>query len=312
MVVKAKSPVPNIAPIPHNVNRPLWSVMIPTYNCADYLEQTLKSVLLQAPGPDEMQIEVIDDCSTQDDPEAVVRAVGQGRVQFFRQPQNVGAIANFNTCINRSVSEIVHILHGDDLVQPGFYKTIGPALTQSQKIGAAYCRQVYIDEHGKPLLTTRLEQSTSGVFENVLNVLAVSNRIPPPSIAVKRRVYEHLGGFDERLFHAADWEMWVRIAAHYAVWYQVEPLALYRVHAGSDTSRLFQTGANMQNRREAIEIFKAYLPPSRATELTRKALGYSTIYGLKMAVKSLGRARLPLFWVQFREALVCAHHMLRP
>ena len=42
---------------------PLWSVMIPTFHCARFLRQTLESVLSQDPGPDVMQIEVVDDCS---------------------------------------------------------------------------------------------------------------------------------------------------------------------------------------------------------------------------------------------------------
>jgi hypothetical protein len=43
--------------------RLLWSVMIPTFHCARFLRQTLESVLSQDPGPDVMQIEVVDDCS---------------------------------------------------------------------------------------------------------------------------------------------------------------------------------------------------------------------------------------------------------
>ena len=113
---------PSIAPVSEAVNRPLWSVMVPTYNCANYLELTLKSVLEQDPGPEQMQIEVIDDRSTKDDPEAVVNEIGKGRVSFFRQPQNVGAQANFTTCVQRSRGHLVHILHGDDAVLPGFYR----------------------------------------------------------------------------------------------------------------------------------------------------------------------------------------------
>jgi hypothetical protein len=46
------------------VTRPYWSVMIPTYKAqADYLVETLNSVLQQDPGPEQMQIEVVDDCS---------------------------------------------------------------------------------------------------------------------------------------------------------------------------------------------------------------------------------------------------------
>ncbi|GAB4427850.1 MAG: glycosyltransferase [Anaerolineae bacterium] len=303
--------IPAIQPVSATAARPLWSVMIPTYNCADSLRLTLQSVLRQAPGPEQMHIEVVDDCSTRDDPEAVVNEIGRGRVKFFRQPQNVGAIANFNSCVQRSTGQLVHILHGDDLVEDGFYRALSGPLRQNPEIGAAFCRQIYIDHLGRPIRTTRLEQPESGIFTRALDVLAVSNRIPPPAIVIRRAVYEQIGGYDLRLFHAADWEMWVRIAAHYPVWYHTEPLALYRVHPGSDTSRLFKTGANMQNRREAIDIFKTYLPPERANGLARRALGYSTIFGLKMALKSL-RQSPRLAWVQTREALICALQMLRP
>ncbi|HZG65515.1 MAG TPA: glycosyltransferase, partial [Herpetosiphonaceae bacterium] len=69
----------SITPVRDGAPRPLWSVMIPTYNCARYLRGTLESVLAQDPGPDHMQIEVVDDGS-QDDPAAVVAEVGRGRV----------------------------------------------------------------------------------------------------------------------------------------------------------------------------------------------------------------------------------------
>ena len=108
----------------YNKEFPKWSVMIPTYNCANLLEQTLLSILQQDPGEELMQIEVIDDCSTIDNPEEVVNRLGKGRIKFFRQPKNVGAIRNFNTCINRSNGEFVHILHGDDWIENGFYNEI--------------------------------------------------------------------------------------------------------------------------------------------------------------------------------------------
>ena len=71
-----------IPPILDGTARPLWSVMIPTYNCVNYLRETLASVLAQDPGPEIMQIEVVDDHSTKDDPAAVVEELGCGRVGF--------------------------------------------------------------------------------------------------------------------------------------------------------------------------------------------------------------------------------------
>src|SRR6266478_3592096 len=69
-----------IPPVTGEGPRPLWSVMIPTHDCAGYLRETLASVLRQDPGPEVMQIEVVDDHSTRDDPETVVRELGKGRV----------------------------------------------------------------------------------------------------------------------------------------------------------------------------------------------------------------------------------------
>jgi cellulose synthase/poly-beta-1,6-N-acetylglucosamine synthase-like glycosyltransferase len=61
--------------------------MIPTYNPGRYLEKTLESVLLQDPGPQEMQIEVVDDCSTNIEVEELIRRVAGDRVSVFRQPE---------------------------------------------------------------------------------------------------------------------------------------------------------------------------------------------------------------------------------
>jgi glycosyltransferase involved in cell wall biosynthesis len=113
--------------------------MIPAHDCAGYLRETLASVLAQDPGPDQMQIEVVDDASS-DDPRGAVDELGQGRVGFFRQPRNVGHVANFNTCLERSRGQLVHLLHGDDCVRDGFYVAMQRLLEREVEAGAASCR----------------------------------------------------------------------------------------------------------------------------------------------------------------------------
>ena len=106
------------------MKRPLWTVIIPTYNCANYLKETLASVLEQDPGEASMEIIVVDDHSTKDDPEAVVKEFGKGRVKFIRQEKNIGKVKNYETGLKASRGRYIHQLHGDDLVYDGFYKEI--------------------------------------------------------------------------------------------------------------------------------------------------------------------------------------------
>jgi glycosyltransferase involved in cell wall biosynthesis len=261
-VVIEPYPHARIPPVKKEVIRPLWSVMIPTYNCASYLRETLASVLAQDGHINIMQIEVVDDCSTRDDPAKVVEELGRGRVEFYRQPKNQGYIRNFETCLQRSRGHLIHLLHGDDYVREGFYDRLQQGFETSPGIGAAFCRTIYVDEQGHWHYVSPLEQSTSGILSNWLQNIAAGQRVCTPSVVVRREVYEELGGFDRRLSCAGeDWEMWVRIATRYAFWFEVEPLAAYRMRrADSLTAGSAPTGELVRDMRKATEIVESYLP----------------------------------------------------
>ena len=292
-----------ISPVPKMEVRPLWSVMIPTYNCADYLQKTLAAILAQDPGPELMQIEVVDDCSTNDNPAAVVAELGKNRVEFFQQSKNLGVPKNFDTCLERSQGHLVHILHGDDLVLEGFYSKMQNAFEQQSDIGAAFCRQIFIDDEGNQLALSDLEQDKSGILNNWLERLASEQRIMTPSIVVRREAYEKLGGFDQRLICSEDWEMWVRIAANYPIWYEVEPLAAYRMHNNSNTGRHIRTGEDMRYTRKAISIFKTYLPLTIAERVSKQARETYALSALDMAHSLLAKQDIKAALVQMKEAL---------
>jgi glycosyltransferase involved in cell wall biosynthesis len=283
--------------------RPRWSVMIPTYNCARYLEAALRSVLAQDPGPAAMQIEVVDDHSTADDPEEVVAGLGGGRVAFHRQPENVGVVGNLNTCLQRSRGELVHLLHGDDLVLEGFYRTLDERLLEHPDAGAAYCRHLYVDEHGRRLDVAPLEPASSGILMEGARFLAAEQRIMTPSIVVRRSVYERLGGFDDRLACAEDWEMWVRVATRFPVYYEERPLACYRLHGSSNTGRNLRDGKSLDYTRLAIELFASYFEPTQRRAVKRTAFSRYATSGLETArsLQSQGdaaaaRAQLRVVW----------------
>jgi glycosyltransferase involved in cell wall biosynthesis len=295
-----------IAPVLAGMPRPLWSVMIPTYNCANYLTETLQSVLAQDPGRELMQIEVVDDCSTQDDPEAIARALAGDRVSFYRQPQNVGHILNFDTCLQRSHGKLIHLLHGDDLVLPGFYGKLQTGFDRHPKVGAAFSRNGFIDELSNWTGLSDLESPQSGILTNWLARIAVRQLIQTPSIVVRREVYEQLGGFDRRMkCWGEDWEMWVRIAAQYPFWYESQPLALYRQRATSLTGNSVRTGENIQDVRRAIDIMRAYLPAPTAAALNRNALQNYASYAWSTAGSFIKARDRTAAIAQIREAIAC-------
>jgi glycosyltransferase involved in cell wall biosynthesis len=298
-----------IQAVPQGEPRPLWSVMIPTYNCADYLHETLASVLAQAPEPELMQIEVVDDCSTKDDPEAVVRKLGGGRVKFYRQPQNVGFINNFETCLQRSRGHLVHLLHGDDTVRDGFYRKMQHQFEINPEIGATICRHIYMDEHGHWQGISPLEQPNSGILNDWLEKIASGQRITTPSIVVRRDVYEKLGGFDRRFCCTGeDWEMWVRIATEYPVAYEVEPLAVYRlISFGSLTQNSVRNGKFFQDLRQANKIIQSYLPnylqEKKANKIAKEVGENYAVWTIANANKALSSGELKVLIVQIRETL---------
>lgn len=299
-----------ISPVPKGIVRPLWSVMIPTYNRPKYVEQALLSVLEQDPGAQIMQIEVVDNCSppeVQAELEAMIARVGRGRVTLYKQPRNMGLVGNLNTCIKRAHGHLLHILHDDDLVLPGFYQRLQIGFAQSPMIGAAFCRYVHINERNQQTYRADSELSIAGVLHNWIARIFVRNQLQPPAIAVKRSVYETLGGYRPELSHTVDWDMWQRIAGHgYAFWYEPQVLACYRVHSGSDTSEVIRSGRNLAEQRQAIAIASEYLSPTLAEQLGDKARETCALWGLTLARRALVRGDLRTARNQIREALKCS------
>lgn len=268
-------PFPAINPV-DGAQRPRWSVMVPAWNAADFVGRTLESVLA-ADLPEDTQVEVVDDLST-DSTAAEAGRFSERGVAYHRHDRQHGASANFNACIRRARGELIHILHADDEIEPGFYRSLESAMAHSD-IVAAFCRCAYVDHSGRRLKVTRAEGRT-GVWTEAIPTLAVSNRIRPPAIVVRRSAYEAVGGFREDLSHAADWEMWMRLARHGPIWHEDQVLARYRVHEEQDTAAKVQTGENIRERVAALALVNQGLSPSHL----RKGLLYSAVFAGRTAL----------------------------
>lgn len=295
---------PSILPVKSGVERPLWSVMISTYNSAEYLRDTLKSVLAQDPGVDKMQIVVVDNHSTEDDPAAVVEELGSGRVEFYRQPHNIGIRDNFQTCFELSRGKLIHLLCSDDCIKEGFYEKMAQPFHRHPELGAAFCRSILINKHNQCQSLSDFEIPASGILpKNWLHRIAEICSISVPSLTVVRReVYENLGGFDCRCGISADWEMWVRIFAHYPMWFEAEPLAMWRIHL--DASKHKASDVLIQDNSNHVEtIFDSYLSRKTNTNVAASAKQNCAFLALESAEILIQKDNISGAMVQIKTAL---------
>ena len=298
---------PTIGVLPVNGDRPFWSVMIPTYNPqADYLEETLWSVLKQDRGPDQMQIEVIDDCSKDDIASEVTRRVGAGRVMFHRELENRGLANSWNRCIERARGHWVHILHQDDIVLPGFYDLLRKGAEQSHA-GAIFCRHAITNSNGHWIDLSELHRESTGFLEDWHAKITAQQLIQCAAIAVRRRVYEQLGGFLPHLHFVADWEMWQRIASQFPFCFEPSILACYRVHSNSATSRLRLDAADVRDVREMINLTMTYHSTARGSVLANKARSWYAQAAVFHARELLVQFGFASAWRQIFEALRLSH-----
>jgi GT2 family glycosyltransferase len=288
---------------------PHWSVMITSYN-RPYVVEALRSVLAQDPGPEKMHIEVVDDHSTALDIESLIhQEVPQAndRVAFHRNDHNLGIYENWNNCIQRAKGRWLHILHDDDLVYPDFYRAMEAAAAAAPTIAAAFCATRFIDDHGRPFAPHRLERPRPGIFPDLFQRLLHGNAIQFASIVVRHDIYDAVGGVDPSIDYVADWDMWMRIAAKYPVWYEPQTLAAYRMHAGSETSSLIRSGRERRGFAAAADRWLHYAgstPENQAAHARQKEI--VALEGLNLAAASFARND---FWAgahQLKAALDCS------
>ena len=249
-----ESTVPRISPLAEQGRRPVWSVMVPVYNRVKYLRHALESVLSQGYSQDEMQIEVVDDCSANSEAEAIVNEIGCDRISFYRQRQRVGFVSNWNTCIERARGHLVHILHDDDFVATGYYEEVNTLRDKYPGLGLYGTRSFIIDE----------ESVVTGVIPRLAD-LEYPNRsatqffyecpIRFPGITVRRTSYETLGGFRPDLGYVADWEMWARISDDHGAVISRNPLTYYRFYTGNATWLCIRTAEETRSMMRLSEIF---------------------------------------------------------
>ncbi|MGE5539534.1 MAG: glycosyltransferase [Gemmatimonas sp.] len=297
---------PAIEPITGSAARPLISVMIPTYNPGDFLRETLRSVVTQDLGPETMEIEIVDNCSDTDDPEAIAREIAGDRIRFHRQPRNVGPIENFNSCIRRARGHWVHILHADDTLEPGFYAHARDAVVAHPTIGAFACRHAFTDEDGAWLSLSEPQSVKPQILdEDFIERQLTGQRLHFVSLIVRRSAYEELGGFRSIFQHCPDWDMWNRLVLTQRFFYDPRILACNRLHTRSGTSQMIRTGENVREERRCVRLACSYLAREDAKRVFRAGMTVAAIRALRHVLQYWRRRERRTALRQLVEAMRC-------
>ncbi len=214
---------------------PRVSVVIPTYNRAHLLRETVGSVLAQTYR--DFEVIVIDDGSTDNSPE-----VAQGFppcVRYFRQ-DNQGLSAVRNRGIELAQGEYIAFLDSDDALLEGALEKGVEVLDRYPRVGFSHGQACAMDEQGRIFALKRGACGGSAVVRegrDEIKQLICGNYICTSTVMVRRSALDRMGLFDPAFRHGSeDYELWIRLAKKYAVAYIAEPLAKYRVHPQSITA----------------------------------------------------------------------------
>lgn len=209
---------------------PKISVVITAYNASKWIAATLDSVLAQ--DFIDFEVIVIDDGST-DNTALVVADYGE-RVRCIYRP-NGGQPSARNVGIRAARGEYIAFVDADDLWTK---EKLRLQMDLLQKTGLAwvYCDAfAFDDQSGKRLY--RFGEVVRQLTGDILESLFFNHFIPSPTPVIRKSVFEHVGYFDEDLQFSEDWNMWLKIAAHYPIGLVSMPLAGYRVHSTSMTGK---------------------------------------------------------------------------
>lgn len=231
---------------------PLISVVIPVYNGARTIQETIESVQKQTLS--DLEIIVVDDGS-QDSTLAVLRAIADPRLKII-PGAHAGANAARNCGLRASCGEYVSFLDADDLWTPNKLEAQLQALRSHLGAAVAYSWTDRIDEQGNYLRRGGYLSVNGNVLAELLITNFVENGSNP---LILRRAAIEVGGFDESLSACQDWDMWLRLAARYEFAAVSEVQILYRLSTDSISANVFALEACC---RQVIERAFAQAPRS--------------------------------------------------
>ena len=208
---------------------PLVSVIMPTYNQAQFINQSINSVLNQT--YKNLELIIIDNYSA-DDTEKMVSSckTNDSRVKYTKFSNNGVIAASRNLGIKMARGEFIAFIDSDDLWLPEKLEIQIERFKKDSQIDLLYCRNIWVLADGRKRLKRLKDVRT-------FNSLIFSNSITCSSVVAKKEVLTEAALFDEDpyLVTMDDTELWLRLLYKGAKIRSLsQPLVIYRVHGGSN------------------------------------------------------------------------------
>lgn len=202
-------------------------VVVPTYNCRDYLEDCIESLLRQSHKPS--QIVICDDCSQDNTQEVILRyqAKYSGLIESILHKKNKGISKNFNSGLENIRTDYVSIISGDDFWHADKLKFEVEALRENPKCRWAYSNSVLTDKEGHYIKPFRRKYDGAEgqiLFEILTHEMTLRNWL------IEKPLLDSVGFFDESLFIFEDWDFKIRLASGAPVKHVAHDSVFYRVH----------------------------------------------------------------------------------
>ncbi len=209
---------------------PRVSIIIPTYNRHKFLQEAIDSVLAQSYR--DYELIVVDDGST--DETAEVAHKYNGKLSYIYQ-QNRGVSAARNKGIAASTGDYICFLDSDDLWQPDKLKVQLEFMDKRPKYPVCYTDEIWI-RYGVRVNQRKKHAKYGGwILPHCLPLCIIS----PSSVMISRGVFDKLGVFDESLPAAEDYDLWLRIAKAYPVYFIPDALIIKRGGHADQLSRKY-------------------------------------------------------------------------
>ena len=204
------------------------SIITPSFNQAQFLEQTILSVLNQSFAG--IEYIVIDGGSTDGSVEIIQKY--EDRLSYWQSRKDRGHWDAVHQGFQRATGDILHFLNSDDLLVDGAVERIVDTFQRNSAAGMVYGKAKFIDSEG-----AYIQDYPGGEFDIASVFRTWDNPVPQPSAFLRREIFEKHGSPDEVWYFCADFEYWIRISPHTKFVYLPEYLACMRIHSTSKTSR---------------------------------------------------------------------------